>query len=514
MMDVLTAENQQLSSNGGLHFMAKNEASIWSISSVILYQAGILLPKYHALLDYLNRDECIVVSEQRGLCQQIVCLELFANYFYSIYLVSLRGALKSSNAREQKAHLKYVNAYIIEGFKALWGFKKHKKSLWGRLLQTYSQAKNTDKFDILLDSVTSDLNVYENDAITDKDERCLAMHYQIDKNGSPQELLKLDEITIDKELARYEQFSSIFHKIISCITEMCNHYLFEPYRTELQKIEPILPELNSLDQYLWKDYVDKINLAMDKNIASQSKAFDSYKEQLYKYPKIFKDIKDKYNIDVSDCQEIVSLAEIMLALSYFSLDLCSSLKVYFNASLPMERNIALSRMNIVCHSFIDRVYGYTDHKSSYWERYITKPYIGKELPEEMRVIKRTLDLVISSNVYSSEKRATFVHLKKDNFLSAIEYLYKSNSIVEISNTKKMIELIPKVQKTIVDGLKQIDNNIKQRNARKYSWIDDCLNKMAPYKNLPNVNRICESLQKLKKGDFFEAMELLKETDRI
>ena len=109
-------------------------------------------------------------------------------------------------------------------------------------------------------------------------------------------------------------------------------------------------------------------------------------------------------------------SEAMLAITYMSLDLCSTLKLYFNSSLPLERAIALSRMNIICYSIIDRVYGYTSRIGSYWERYLTKPYGEDDLPNVLLEIRDVMETCIKTNLYSNEKRLAFVHLKEENFI--------------------------------------------------------------------------------------------------
>lgn len=150
--------------------------------------------------------------------------------------------------------------------------------------------------------------------------------------------------------------------MIDCLVELLNYYLFKPYRTEILKIQPLLPELNIVDQLVWHDKINEINFAITKNIEAQASSFENCKDMLHKYPLMFKEISRKYNVDLSDCKELLRSSEAMLAISYFSIDLCSILKVYFNSTIPLERNIALSRMNIICHSIIDRVYGYRDRK--------------------------------------------------------------------------------------------------------------------------------------------------------
>ena len=490
--------------------MESKSLCMWNLGSIILEQSSEILPKYYALFHYVTSDECTIDANKKQLFQQIVSLELFLNYFYSIYIVSLRGALLAMNEKEQKANLKYVNAYIIEGYKALWGFTKHNQSLWGQFIKLYSKEKNTDTFDEMLDEITCALKDYGDNAITDKDERCLAMHYQIDKNGNPQELLKLDEITIEKEQERYYQFSPIYHKMIDCLVELLNYYLFKPYRTEILKIQPLLPELNIVDQLVWHDKINEINFAITKNIEAQASSFENCKDMLHKYPLMFKEISRKYNVDLNDCKELLGSSEAMLAISYFSIDLCSILKVYFNSTIPLERNIALSRMNIICHSIIDRVYGYRDRKGSYWKQYITKPYFNMELPDTVVNIRNVMESLIASNTYTQEKRSSFVHLKKDNYIRAIKYLYSNSPLVEIQNSEAIIKILPEIQKAIVGVVKQVDSNIKCSYARKNSWIDEDLKKIAPYRNQPRVKSVYESLLLLKKGEIMEAIKILKD----
>lgn len=479
------------------------------MNNLILSKMDDLFQKFFAIHEYLEGNECSIEQPRRELCLQLVSIQLFANYFYSVYLVSLDGALNSSDLREQQAHLKYVNAYIIEGYKALWGYKKNNKSLWGKFLKCYSSAKDTNSFDDTIQSITNSLNTYKESDVTDKDERDLAMHYQLNKGGSPRELLKLDEITIDKELGRYKQFGDIFRSLIECVTELINHYFFKKCDEQMMKVKPVLPPLTTFDQYVWKDKLDELDAGMTRSISSQSQSFSSCKEQLLKWPKIIKLIRDQYNVDINDCYDILPTAEAMLAASYMSLDLCATIKRYFDSVIPIERAIALSRMNIICNSIINRVYGYTSRIGSYWERYLTKPYIGHELPNSLLEIKTVMESSISANLYPDEKRLAFVHLKKDNYITAIRLLYTQNPFVEIQNCIAIIKILPKIQKAISDSLKQIDINIKARNAKKYEWVDKLIVKFAPHKNEPGIQTFYKSLLEIKNGNVFEALELLR-----
>lgn len=491
--------------------MQKTELII-QMGKIILANAEDLLPKYFAIYNYLENEECSLEQPQKEFCMQTVCIQMFVNYFYSVYLVSMSGALKATDRREQQAHLKYVNSYIIEGYKALWGYNKPGRSMWGKFIKKYWLVKEDNVFDSDIEAITNRLKEYERSALTDKDERDLAMHYQVDKGSNPRELLKLEDITIEKELERYEQFGIIFRMMGNCITEILDHYLVQKKRDELMKLHPILPPLFPFDQYAWESKLAEMNVVMTRNIACQSKTFGDCKEQLLKWPKIFKKIQAEYKIDLSDCYDILPTSEAMLAITYMSLDLCSTLKLYFNSSLPLERAIALSRMNIICYSIIDRVYGYTSRVGSYWERYLTKPYGEDNLPNVLLEIGHVMETCINTNLYSNEKRLVFVHLKKENFIPAIKMLYTQNPLKEIENSIAIVKVLPKIQRAIKESLAQIDKNIKNRNAKKYQWVDGYIEKFAPYKDRSGMNTIYLSLLELKKGNVLEALDIVKNSE--
>lgn len=418
----------------------------------------------------------------------------------------MRGALNSENNSERNANLKYVNAYIIEGYKALWGYKRQNKSLWGKLIRLHSEIKDTDEYDEILDEITSSLKEYANIAIVDKSERDLAMHYQVEVQGNPQDLVKLDNITLDEELNKYDQFTPIYYKVIDCLPDMINHYLIEPYRQEIYQVVSCLPTLDSTDQFFWTNKLSEVNFALNRNIASYTRAFERYKEMINKFKNVFGKIKMQYGVQLDECKEMVRMADVMLATSYFSLDVCSALKIYFNSKIPIERRISLTRVNIICHSIIDRIYGYAERKGTYWERYITKPFVDSQFTDSVKEIESTMESLIGSGIYTPRKRTSFAHLDERNFLTAICYIYESNPIVEVLNTQKIIKILPKVQQAIMDGCLQCDTNHKQRIARKYTWVDDCLEKMEAYRNLPEFNVIYESFRKLKEGDIIGFIE--------
>lgn len=410
----------------------------------ILDNVGSMLPSYMAIYEYLESEDCSLEQSKKDLCLQIVSIQIFVNYFYSVYIVSLSGALKTTNSREQQVHLKYVNAYIIEGYKALWGYSKKSQSMWGKFLKCYNLVKDTDKFDLDIETITSSLKQYAECALTDKDERDLAMHYQIDKGDNPKVLLKLEDITIEKELDRYEQFGVIFRMMGACITEMLNHYLVQNCNAALSILWPTLQPLSLFDQNIWANYLAEMNDA----IIQQSRVFDECKEQILKSSELQKKSNADDKLDISECCEILSASEVMLAVAYMSLDLCSTLKLYFNSENSLEQAIALSRINIICYSIIDRVYGYISRSDSYWKRYLTKSCWDNDLPKDLLEIKEVMEKCIETGLYSTTKRLTFVHLKKENFISAIKMIYAQDPMQEIRNSIAIATVLLKIQQAI------------------------------------------------------------------
>lgn len=267
---------------------------------------------------------------------------------------------------------------------------------------------------------------YANISITDKGERDLTMHFQAEAQGNPQELVKLDYISLDEDMKKYEQFTPIYYKVMSCVPEMTNHYLITPYQQEICQNTYCLLSLDSMDQFFWVNKLPELSIVLNRNIISYTKAFERYKEIIIKYQNVFEKIKKQYGVELDDYKEMLQMADVMLATSYFSLDVCSALKIYFKSELPIERKIALARVNIICHSIIDRVYGYTGRRGSYWERYITKPFVDSQFTDNVKEIESTMESLIASNIYTPQKRTSFAHLDERNFSTAIDYIYESN----------------------------------------------------------------------------------------
>ncbi len=483
-----------------------NKELISILNNSMLNNMGNLLPRYIAIDEYLKSDSCSIEQQNRELCSQIVKIQLFVNYFYTLYVTSLSGAFKAKEHREQQAHLKYVNAYVIEGFKAFWGYKNHSQSLWGKFKKIYANTKDTDSFDNKIELITQRLNEYTNSDITDKDERDLTMHYQLDRGGSPKELLKLDNITIEKELKRYEQFGEILRILMSCVTDLLEHYLLKKYHEKLINMETVMYPMTINDLYVWNENPNDIENLIKDNINIQSNIFSMCKSHLTKLPNIITQISNTYNLDTNDFNDILSVSETMLALSYMSIDLSAVIKKYFHSQIPIERAIALSRMSIICNSVINRIYGYNSRKDSYWERYLIKPYVGCELPDSLIEVKNLMENCISNNLYSNNKRSVFAHLKEDNVVSAIKLLYSQNPFEEINNSIAIVKVICKTQNAIYESLEQIDKNNQVRNFDKYQWVDAYI---APYKDKKEITPIYNFLMELKKGNIEEALNIIK-----
>lgn len=53
--------------------------------------------------------------------------------------------------------------------------------MWGKFIKNYQLVKENDVFDNDIETITNRLKEYAESSITDKDERDLTMHYQIDR---------------------------------------------------------------------------------------------------------------------------------------------------------------------------------------------------------------------------------------------------------------------------------------------------------------------------------------------
>ncbi len=100
-----------------------------------------------------------------------------------------------------------------------------------------------------------------------------------------------------------------------------------------------------------------------------------------------------------------------------------------------------------------------------------------------------METCIKTNLYSNEKRLAFVHLKKENFMSAIKMIYTQNPLKEIENSIAIVKVLPEIQRAIKESLAQINKNIEKCNIKRYQWVDGYIEKFAHYKDRPGMNTI-------------------------
>ena len=72
--------------------MVQKSKLLAQTGEIILLNAENMLPKYYVIYKYLESKDYSLMQPQKEFCMQIVCIQMFVNYFYAVYLVSLSGA--------------------------------------------------------------------------------------------------------------------------------------------------------------------------------------------------------------------------------------------------------------------------------------------------------------------------------------------------------------------------------------------------------------------------------------
>ena len=61
--------------------MVQESKLLAQTGEIILLNAENILPKYFAIYKYLESKDCSLMQPQKEFCMQIVCIQMFVNYF-------------------------------------------------------------------------------------------------------------------------------------------------------------------------------------------------------------------------------------------------------------------------------------------------------------------------------------------------------------------------------------------------------------------------------------------------
>jgi len=241
---------------------------------------------------------------------------------------------------------------------------------------------------------------------------------------------------------------------------------------------------------------EKINHFPDRNnklfneLDGRLVNFAEHLENIVAHCKMPKFIQEKLQLDntfVEKLQPLVLSAFPGIHISFIYLDLTCALRAYLSSEYYFEKQLNLRRINIVVYEGFKHLYGYTesDHLKSFWHRNISSTLNDSTNPnllDSLNKIERELKELASDNgINNRQLREYSVHYRykvKDNKVALFYALVKSNPLIEINKSLKLINLLPKLLKINTESTNFVYNleqeKIKSSNNRTLAQIDDII----------------------------------------
>jgi hypothetical protein len=198
-------------------------------------------------------------------------------------------------------------------------------------------------------------------------------------------------------------------------------------------------------------------------------------------------VQEKLQIDktfVEKLQPLVLSVFPGIHISFIYLDLACALRAYLSSEYYFEKQLNLRRINIIVFEGFKHLYGYSedDHIKSFWHRNISSTLNdskNQDLIDSLNEIEHELKGLASDNgINNKQLRECSVHYRykeKDNIVELFYALVKSNPLIEINKSLKLIKLLPKLLKINIESTNFVYNleqeRIKSSNNETLAQID-------------------------------------------
>lgn len=261
---------------------------------------------------------------------------------------------------------------------------------------------------------------------------------------------------------------------------------------------------------------EKINLFLDEN----NKIFNDLDEKLVHFSvqldsivakcKMPEVVQEKLQLDITFSEKLQPLVESSypgIHIIFIYLDLACAIRAYLNSEYYFEKQLNLRRINIIVYEGFKHLYGYTerDHIKSFWHRNITSilnESTNTNLLDSLAEIERELiELASDNGIKNMQLRECTVHYrykKRDNVVTLFHALVKSNPLIEMNKSLKLLELLPKLIKINTESV-SFKYNLEQEkmiisNNKTLVQIDKILSMIEqietdPVKKQEIINRI-------------------------
>lgn len=442
--------------------------------------------------------------EINSLWKTLLKLQIFSLIINLDLSTFLRADFRTTSNAEKRCNLKYMNVITIEGYSYLFGFGKDKKNAFWNIIKNLAEQINDNEFIADVDGIEQQAKEFENIFVQqeDRNNRNLTIHYDSDPIKVHNYLSQISE---EKETIR----TSAFLKISDDITIFIKKYI--------QKFQiPLICSTNNYEIDIW----EKINYFVDNN----NKLFNELDEKLVHFAeqldsivaqcKIPMLVQEKLNLDstfLAGFQPLVQTIYPGVHVFLIYLDLASAVRAYLSSESYLEKQLNLRRVNIVVYEGFKHLYGYNDcdYLQSFWYRNINevlKESTNSAQLDRLAIIEHDLKtLSLENDINNIQLRECSVHYRykeRDNIITLFHALIKSNPLIEMNKSLKLLNILPKLLEVITESISFKYNleqeKIKLSNNKTLAQIDNILSMIEQTKIDPeNKQQIINSINNIK-----------------
>ncbi len=438
--------------------------------------------------------------ENNSLWKTLLKLQIFSLIINLDLSTFLRADFRTTSNSEKRCNLKYVNAITIEGYSYLFGFGKDKRNAFWNIIKNLAEQINDNEFIVDVDGIEQRAKEFENIFAQREDryKRNLTIHYDSDPIKVHNYLSQISE---DKETIR----TSAFLKILDDITIFIKKYI--------QKFQiPLICSTNNFDIDIWEkinyfpDNNNKLFNELDEKLIHFTKQIDSIVAQC-KIPKLVQEKLSLDNTFFAGLEPFIQTIYPGIHVFFIYLDLASAVRAYLSSESYLEKQLNLRRVNVVIYEGFKHLYGFnnSDYLQSFWHKNINeilKDSTNATQLDTLANIEHDLKVLSSENdINNTQLRECSVHYRykeRDNVITLFHALIKSNPLIEIDKSLKLLYILPKLLGLITDSVSFKYNleqeKIKLSNNKTSAQIDIILSmieqtKIAPEKKQQIINSI-------------------------
>lgn len=484
----------------------KKQASPETLSELYNNMGSLIKEVSPELIKNIQQKKCLEENSNNiTVVNSFLSTVIYVQYLL-IELASLyRACHRATIPAEKRYNLKYINCVILEGYKHLYGYGSIiKNSLWIKNIKPLLLLIKDQEFENEYNIIENKIIDFGKNNITDKDQRDLTIHYDINSLLVYRMLIKLSEETEAQRMI-------IFIDLLQSLSGFGLKFA-QKYATSIE-----------VDNNIYSKYIYTINDAVyfennsdffysnlgDSIITNALRLDQCFVNQKLQF--ITENYSGKLNNDLNSfISHFMQLEKAVILVASLNIDVASAIRTYIKAEYTIEKQLSLKYINTIVYEGFNTLYGLSE-KGNLWKNYIypiVQEYADNQLitdSEELTSRFEALKVEINNMGY---KRQLSIHL--DSGINKVyDMLHNLNPLLEFNVALKFLNTINDSFAFFTKCLKLADSR-KNENFDKYSkhenkTIDNIIKSLDIMPETPEKVKFINTIAKFKSHDFIKSI---------